>query len=252
MGLAAPKLKMLEIEDRSVPLRVKRHGAARRITLRLDPEGEGLHLVLPRNASLAEGLAFAESHRAWISARLAALPPRVPFGPGQTIPLQDRDHLLSHCPGARRGVWREAGAICVSGDARFFERRVGDFLRREARAAILPRVQAKAATIERRYGRVTLRDPKTRWGSCTASGDLSFSWRLILAPEPVLDYVVAHEVAHLAEHNHSRRFWRLTGQLTAQMGWARRWLTSHGNTLLRYGPASSDWSDGSAAEGTQT
>lgn len=244
MGLAAPKLKMLEFEDRSVPLRVIRHGRARRITLRLDPEGEGLHLVLPRNASMAEGLAFAESHRAWISARMAALPPRVPFAPGRSIPLQGVDHLLRHCPQTRRGAWREEGIIGVSGEAHHFERRVADFLRREARAAIVPRVEAKAAIVERRPGRVTLRDPKTRWGSCSASGGLSFSWRLILAPEAVLDYVVGHEVAHLVEHNHSRRFWRLTGQLTPEMVWARRWLTVNGGGLLRYGPASSDWLDG--------
>ena len=135
----------------------------------------------------------------------------------------------------RGGVWREDGGLLVSGYAEHVERRVRDFLKAEARREMSERAFAKARQIDRPIASLTLRDTRSRWGSCTPDGALSLSWRLVLAPLEVLDYVVAHEVAHLAHMNHGQRFWALTAKLTDQVEGPQRWLRDNGARLLRYG-----------------
>ncbi len=228
-------LKILRIEGREVPLMVRRNPRARRLTLRLDPVEGALHLTLPRGVALTEGLEFAHCRSGWILAQLATLPPRVAFAEGARVPILGESHVIRHAPQARRGVWREGGVIWVSGLADHLARRVADFLKREARREVTGRVHDKAARIGRRAGRVRLRDTVSRWGSCTADGNLGFSWRLVLAPEAVLDYVVAHEVAHLVHLNHGPRFWAVVRQLTPEVTGPQRWLRTHGGRLLRYG-----------------
>ena len=144
-------------------------------------------------------------------------------------------HGLELEPQARGVVWQEEGAIHVAGRAEHLARRIEDWLRREARREIERRARAKAELIGKRIAAITIRDPKSRWGSCSPRGQLSFSWRLILAPRHVLDYVVAHEVAHLKELNHGPRFWKLTAELTRDADGARAWLNEHGPLLHRYG-----------------
>jgi predicted metal-dependent hydrolase len=220
---------------RDIPLILRTSPRARRVTLRIDPAEDAVELVLPRGVSAREGLKFAAEKSGWILTRLAARPPRVPFAPGAVLPLLGIDHVVRHRPEARGVVWREEGAVCVAGRAEHLPRRLGDWLKREARREIAARAAVKAALIGRRVRRIGLRDPKTRWGSCAPSGVLSFSWRLVLAPEAVLDYVVAHEVAHLVEANHGPRFWRLVARLTAEVEAPRDWLRRYGYRLLRYG-----------------
>ena len=222
-------------DGRRLPVKIRRHPRARRITIRLDPRGESLNLVLPRGTALAEGIAFAEGERDWVMRHLAALAPRRRFEPGARLPLQGETHVIRHLPRARRGVWLEAGAICVCGRPEHIPRRVQDFLRTRAGELIQPAAREKAARLQRPIGRITLRDTRSRWGSCSATGDLSFSWRLVLAPPHVLDYVVAHEVAHLVEANHGPRFWELAGALTERMDEAKDWLKRNGRDLWRYG-----------------
>lgn len=235
MPLNAEVPHILCPSGRELPLDLRRDKRARRITLRLEP-AEGLFtLVVPRGASLAEALNFAQHKARWMERQLAALPPRVPFEPGAVLPLLGEDHVIRHLPEARRGTWREAGEIRVSGFLDYLPRRVADFLKREAREEIGRRAQEKAARIERPIARLSVRDTRSRWGSCNSDGCLNFSWRLILTPEPVLDYVVAHEVAHLKHLHHGPRFWSLVGKLTDEMDGARRWLHVNGNSLHRYG-----------------
>lgn len=226
----------LALADREVPLRVRRHPRARSIILRIDNHDGGVTLVLPRRVSLDEGLRFAAGKQAWIARRLAALPPRTAFADGATVPLLGVPHTIRHRPEGRGGVRREGGELHVFGRAEFLPRRLIDWLKAEARREIQPRAREKAARINCRVERVTVRELRSRWGSCSGSGCLSFCWRLILAPEAVLDYVVAHEVAHLAELNHGPRFRRLMGEL-AEGGVkdAERWLRRHGPGLQRYG-----------------
>jgi predicted metal-dependent hydrolase len=212
---------------------VKRSALARRISLRIDP-ARGAVLMLPVKARLAEGERFLLAHRVWLAERLARLPGPVALGDGATIPLLGVPHPVRHVPGARRGVWVEGGEILVSGLPEHVGRRTADFLKTEAKRLIAPRAQDMAARLGRKPGRITVKDTKSRWGSCSSSGDLAFSWRLVLAPEQILDYVVAHEVAHLVQMNHSPAFWAVVESLVGDHRPARRWLKINGAGLHRF------------------
>lgn len=225
----------LLVDGHALPVRRRTHPRSRRLTLRLAADGQSLIVVAPPGLPAADIARFLDTHRAWVADRLARLPPRIPFAEGSLIPLLGVPHRVVHAPKARRGVWAEAGCIQVSGRPEHLSRRLADWLRARARAEITPRVRDHAGRLGRTPGRITLRDPKSRWGSCAASGNLAFSWRLILAPEYVLDYVVAHEVAHLAHLDHSPRFHAAVRQLVPNPTPARQWLKSHGSSLHRYG-----------------
>lgn len=225
----------VDIQGRAVAVRLKRHARARRLVLRIAHDDDSVVVTLPPRASAREGLALVREQAAWIAGELAALPKRVPFEDGQVIPVLGRDYVVRHCPQARGGVWVEGGALMVAGRPEHLARRVLDWLRREARRAIAARVRAKAAGLGRPPGRVTVRDTVSLWGSCAVNGDLSFCWRLVLAPVHVLDYVVAHEVAHLAVRGHGPRFWQTVRRLTPDADAARAWLRRFGTSLHRYG-----------------
>ena len=226
---------MLAVDNRRVPLMFQPDKRARRIIIRVDHGNAGIVVVLPPRSTRDQGRRFALLNKGWIRDRLAQLPPRVAFRPGAVIPFLGVEHRIRHRPGAPGTVWREGGVINVAGRAEHVARRIEDWLKREARREIERRVRQKAAIIDRRVGGLSVRDPKSRWGSCSPSAKLAFSWRLVLAPRAVLDYVVAHEVAHLKQLNHGPRFWRLCAELTRDAESARAWLNQHGPALHRYG-----------------
>ncbi len=234
---AAPPT-ILALAERDVPLRVRESARARRITLRIDAAAEAIELVLPKRVSLAAGLRFLDSRRDWVAANLAEMPERVVFADGAIVPVLGVPHRIRHLgersPGVRI-VAIEAGEIRVVGAAPHVARRVRDHLIVLARQELSRRARALAARIDWRVTRISVRDTRSRWGSCSADGALAFSWRLILAPEAVLDYVVAHEVAHLAEMNHGPRFWRLVETLAPDAAGQRAWLSRNRARLLRYG-----------------
>jgi hypothetical protein len=208
---------------------------ARRVSLRIDARAGTVVVTLPPRAGRRAGRALLMEHADWVSRRLAALPGAVPFVDGALVPLDGTPHRVRHVPAARAGVWVEAGEIHVSGAAEFLPRRLGDFLRREAGRRILALVTAKAAAAAVRPGRVTVKDTTSRWGSCAANRSLAFSWRLVMAPRFVQDYVAAHEVAHLRHMNHGPRFWALVERLTPHTAAAMAWLRADGPSLLRIG-----------------
>lgn len=231
--------RALEITGLPVPLELRESARATRMTLRVDA-GRGLvQVVIPVGVSETDARRFVGRHDGWLRARLAALPPSLPFQDGASIPYRGVEHPIRHAPDLRGATRIENGAILVGGQAEHVARRVRDFLIDEARRELSARARAKAAGIGARVAAVTVRDTKSRWGSCSSTGRLSFSWRLILTPEPVLDYVVGHEVAHLREMNHSARFWALCASLTAGLNAnvdaPRAWLKVNGTRLLRYG-----------------
>ncbi|MDR3437546.1 SprT family zinc-dependent metalloprotease [Telmatospirillum sp.] len=227
----------LLLGGRPVPLRLCRSPQAKRLSLRVDQRDGSVVLVLPVHAAVSQGLAFAQSKSDWLTARLAALPAAVPFADGMTLPLQGVAHLLRHDPTGRRGVWTADGEIHVCGEAEYFARRLTDWLKRRALEEITASALPMAAKIGRPYRSIHLKDTRSRWGSCSSRGDLAFSWRLLLAPPAILDYVVAHEVAHLAQMNHSAAFWRLVAGLVDGADGCRAWLKQHGSALHRYGQA---------------
>ena len=151
------------------------------------------------------------------------------------VPLHGVEHRIRHEAGLRAGVRVEGRDILVSGEAAFLPRRVADFFRAEARRRFCALVAQKAAQAQLEPRRVTVKDTRSRWGSCAASRNLAFSWRLVMAPPHVQDYVAAHEVAHLRHMNHGPRFWALVGELTPHTDAAVAWLRQHGPRLLRIG-----------------
>jgi hypothetical protein len=218
------------------PLAIRVNPRARRVSLRVDAATRTVELVLPHGAAAEQGVRFLASHRGWIAARLDALPEPIRFEDGAIVPVLGEPHRIRHhADPAGPPVAIGDGEIRVRGDQAFIARRVRDHLVLLARREFGRRARASAAGIGKTVARITVRDTKSRWGSCSSTGHLSFSWRLVLAPEAVIDYVVAHEVAHLAEMNHGPRFWRLVAALVGDHAGPRGWLKRHRNRLLSYG-----------------
>jgi len=225
----------LIIDGRPVPLSIRRNAKAKRLILKIDLKTGGAVVTLPKGAPDSEGLRFAKSRSDWIAARLNVMPKAVPFADGAVIPLLGIDHVIRHRDGMRGTAWIEEGEIHVAGKPEFLARRTTDFLKKMAREEITVRAQSYAKQVDKKLGRITLRDTSSRWGSCAVSGNLSFSWRLILAPIEVLDYVVAHEVGHLVHHNHSPAYWQVVKSLVPEAMQHRNWLKTHGPRLHGYG-----------------
>jgi predicted metal-dependent hydrolase len=233
-GRAPPRRLLVDAGGRQLPLVVRRPRRARRITLRLVTDADELRLTLPPRTSLAAGLALVERHREWIAERLRALPPRVAFADGASIPLLGKPCVICHRRDAI-GVQHTDGVIAIGGRPERLAIRLTAWLRMLAEAEFTRRSAELAARLGRTPGRVRVRGMRSRWGSCSPTGDLSYNWRLIFAPEVVRDYVAAHEVAHLVEKGHTAAFWRTATSLARDIDAARRWLRRHGHDLLRYG-----------------
>ncbi len=228
-------VQWLAIAERHVPLLFKQDHRARRIIMRLDYGASRIVVVRPKRTSRHEAKRFVLSNRDWIEQRIDQLPEIVPFSNGTMIPFLGVPHRIRHCPSARGVVWCDGVEIYVAGREEHLARRVGDWLRLEARREIEERARLKAEQIGKKIKRLQLRDTTTRWGSCSNEGELSFSWRLIFAPRHVIDYVVSHEVAHLKEMNHGPRFWDLCHELSRHVTSACQWLEENGTGLYRYG-----------------
>ena len=225
----------IALPGRTAPVTWRRSTRARRISLRIEPRAGGVIVTLPPRASLAAGRAVLLTHRDWVAERLDRLPQPIALDHGATIMLDGTPRRIVHCPGSRGTAWLADDAIHVAGDPAFIGRRVNDWLRAQARRQLgqLAREKADGAGLVLR--RLTVKDTSSRWGSCTAAGTLMFSWRLVMAPHPVQDYVVGHEVAHLRHMNHSPAFWALTDRLTPHRVMAHAWLVAHGPGLMRVG-----------------
>jgi predicted metal-dependent hydrolase len=237
---AEPSTLLVKHGSQIFSIRLRRHRRARRYTLRIHPSDREAILTMPPRGTLVDAKDFAQRHGAWIAARLGRLPKAAPFQHGTVVPLRGVPHRLVHRAGERGVVWpeiRDSGEriLCVAGGAEHVDRRVHDFLKREARRDLARSAQHYAEALGVKVKRISIRDQSSRWGSCTSAGSLSFSWRLILAPPYVLDYLAAHEVAHLVEMNHSPRFWRVVARVCDHVERAKRWLDTCGNDLHRYG-----------------
>jgi len=222
--------------DLGAPLSIRVNPRARRLLLRVDTASRQVELVLPKGVAAAHGIKFLAAQRGWIAARLLALPAPVPFAEGAIVPVFGAPHRICRTsdPSAPP-VAIVDGEIRVRGDSAHLARRVKDHLVRLAREELTRRARLCAARIGRPVARVGVRDTRSRWGSCSAKGAISFNWRLVLMPEAVMDYVVAHEVAHLAEMNHGPRFWRLVQTLTPDCATPRAWLKRHRGRMFSYG-----------------
>ncbi|WP_237763548.1 M48 family metallopeptidase [Falsirhodobacter sp. alg1] len=215
MDVAVPSLPGLP----DVVLVIRRSARSRRFSLRVSQLDGRVTLSMPLRAPLADGMAFAVRHKDWLQEVLADIAPPTLVGFGTVLPVEGRS--LTLCPG--KGPVRIEGEsliLPVSAPAA----RAAGWLRTLARGRLAEACDRHSAALGLPYSRLTLRDTRSRWGSCTANGALMFSWRLIMAPPRILDYVAAHEVAHLAEMNHSQAFWNVVEGLCPEYRTCRAWL----------------------------
>lgn len=232
----------LRVEGIVAPVQVRHHPGARRLTLRVSKTRKSVVMTVPERCRLDEAGKFLRSHIDWVRERLGRVPEPVPFVHGMQIPFRGRMHRICFTGPVRGaavvGVEARPHAVPrlnVAGHNDHAGRRLKDWLVAKAKEDLEARVRLHAKELGVRARRITLRDQTSRWGSCSAGGILSFSWRLVLAPSFVLDYVAAHEVGHLVEMNHGARFWKLVARCVPQMDEARHWLRQHGSDLHRYG-----------------
>lgn len=209
----------------------RRSAQARRISLRVSGLDGKITLTLPRRAASRHGHDFLNARAGWLRTALASLPDQCPIIHGAVIPLEGQSVTIT--PAAVRSVRAEGDCLLVPAGAPPGAR-VQAYLKLRARQRIDERVRHHAALLGRPAGRITLRDPRSRWGSCSSAGDLMFSWRLIMAPPDVLDYVAAHEVAHLVQMNHSAHFWAEVARLMPEYQTPRLWLRAQGSGLHRF------------------
>lgn len=229
-----PEPQIIKIHGQPVALRFRRNAAAKRMVLRLDLKTGGLVVTLPKRIGLAEALRFVEKSHDWISRTITKQPASVKIEDGVAMLYRGQLHTL-RLTGGPRGIVQVIGdELHLPGKSEHASRRLKDFMTAEAKRNLLTASRHYAGVMDTKFSRLSIRDQKSRWGSCSASGVLSYSWRLILAPDYVLDYVAAHEVAHLREMNHGPRFWRLVLTHCTQARNAKQWLKAHGKEVHRY------------------
>ena len=221
----------------SIPVVIETRRGLCNITLRpkTRPVRE-IHISKPWLSTTASALRFLEQKRRWVERIFAAAPSRRRVEPGDVIEFLGRRVTLVHAPSQRSNKFVCQDGVCtlaVGGDADMFERRVRDFIKAEFLTAV--RAMVKTAPRELWPSRIAVRDTTSRWGSCSSSGTISFSWRLAFAPTDVMRYVVMHELAHRVHMNHSPAFWATVAQLYGDgVGRAKRWLAVHGAELHQY------------------
>lgn len=235
-------MRLVLAGDPPIEIALRRSRRARRLSLRVSRLDGRVTLSLPCSVGEAEAAGFARAKEGWLRRVLDGAPPHRAVRQGDSVPVEGRETPIRLAP--VRCVQMRDEALLVP-EHRPAGPLVATFLRALARERVDPLVARHAASVGRHSGRITLRDTRSRWGSCSAKGDLMFSWRLVMAPPEVLDYVVAHEVAHLVHMNHAADFWSLTARLCPHWRQQRRWLRGSGDTLMRIDFHSA--SDGEAA-----
>ena len=218
-----------------IEINLRRSARARRISLRVSRHDGRVTLSLPNWTAEREALAFARQKEDWIRQNLDRCAPATVLALGSALPFEGSDRLVVAAEG--RSVRLEPDRILVPGPTERHGARLRAFLQLAARDRLTAAVDRYAAEVRREVAGLTLRDTRSRWGSCTAQGRLMFSWRLVMAPPEVLDYVAAHEVAHLVEMNHSPAYWAVVGRICPDYADRRRWLRQHGGRLqaIRFG-----------------
>ena len=225
------------VDGKIVDLNVHRSERARQILLKIDPR-RGAQLIIPHGVTREEALIFAKEKGEWLLNHLANISTPIPFCDGAVVPILGRPHIIRHSTSTypyHATVRYQSGELLTDCRQNNSSDRIKKWFRESAREALSIKTQSSARRIGAQVTRISIRDPRTRWGSCSDAGTLSFSWRLFMAPEWVLNYVVAHEVAHLIEMNHSRSFWRLVNDLVGRIDEAKSWLRHSGPQLHRYG-----------------
>jgi len=226
---------IIDLGDRTAPLTARVNRRARRLIVSVDSISGRVIVTAPSKRALGEALDFAKTRSRWIARKLDECAGARPFEDGVAFPLRGAMVTIALDGAARAPIRLDGASLVVGGDSRHANRRIIDWLKAEARRALTDRADHYADALGRRRGPITIRDTRSRWGSCAPDGALSFSWRLILAPPDILDYVAAHECAHLVHLNHSPAYWRVLNGLGVDACAARDWFAAHGQGLHSWG-----------------
>jgi len=237
-------------DGRVIVLRLEVNPKAKRLILRLDERKGEAVAVAPNKKLLPQAAAFAAERAGWIANRLSAVPDPVPFEPGNMVPIRGKMTELSlDGPGRlAKLTQRPKPLLRAPGMPETFSGRITRFLKKQAQEDLRTSVDRHCATLGVRAAKISVKDTRSRWGSCTADGRLSFSWRLVCAPPDVLDYVAAHECSHLLEMNHSDRFWAHVERCKPDWKSYRGWLRTHGAKLHALGVVAASASAAAVAE----
>lgn len=215
-------------------IKIIKSSTAKRLTLRIDAKDRIPVLSIPKRCSTHKAVTFVNEHRGWIEKCLAQIPMSRCFQNQETISLLGKNYTICHAPQSRRGVYAEGNILYVSGAAEFMHRRICDYIKKQAKQKLFELSQEKAAKIDCHVKNVIIKDTKSRWGSCSSLNNINYNWRIALAPDYVIEYLVAHEVSHLKHQDHSRQFWQCVKNLYHRAGEGRLWLKLHGKELYLY------------------
>lgn len=227
------KMAVTTKRGHKLEIRIDINPKARRLILRVDERKREAVGVVPDERMVPELMAFAVERSDWLYGQLERVPETIGLAHGAMIKLRDQDCLLTAEGQGRRPQLRDDSPLVLSlpGDEQTFGRRALRYLKAQAKQDLSESAIRHARTLGVKIGRISIKDTRSRWGSCTAKGDLAFSWRLIMAPSHVLDYVAAHECAHRLEMNHSAAFWAHVERCRPDWRASRNWLRAHGSSL---------------------
>ena len=216
------------------PLKVNKSARAKKLTLRIDSKERIVVLTLPRYCSQKKAFEFIKNHEEWVKTTLQKLPERRLFFNGEKISLFGKEIKIQHAPERRLGVKLEGETLLVSGEKEFLHRRIKDYIKKKAKDEFYKRSKKYAQKLGEEIHDITIKDTKSRWGSCSSLNNLNYNWRISLAPEFVINYLIVHEVAHLKHQNHSNSFWQCVERLCPDYEQGERWLKEHGKELYGY------------------
>jgi predicted metal-dependent hydrolase len=225
----------IDIDGHLITLVIQSHKLAKRLRLRCDPFQKKVFLTHPEGASNKDINAFFDKAHAWLKQQVHTKYSRTEFKTGSTIPILGVNYLIQHRPGLKPNVWLNDAILTVEGDNNRIQLILGKWLRFHALGILKKKSHEMADKIGVAVHRVKVRELKSLWGSCAADGSLTYSWRLIMAPIFVLDYICAHEVSHIKERNHGPRFWQLVESICPNYKIAKLWLRNEGKVLFQYG-----------------
>jgi hypothetical protein len=233
---------MLSFDISPFKLKLNETKRAKNISLRMDYAKKLVILTFPNRKSEKTALKFLEKNKTWILKHIKKTPEskNPTIGNNKELEFIGEKYIITHLPHQKGGVWVENNKICVTGNKEFLKSRIERFLKKEIKKYITQKTNYYAKQIGKKINRISIKDTTSRWGSCTSDGNLSFSWRICFAPVIVIDYLCAHEVAHLKEMNHSKVFWNLVDKLMSEkketklvkpVSFAKFWLKTHGANL---------------------
>ncbi len=225
----------IEISGIDYPISIKKNARSKRLTMRVDPYKGIINVTTPKRVSKRKVISFILEHQEWLAKQHQSLKGPISFDEGAIIPIKGKAFTIQHIE--KRGIYieKQRTYLIVSCPKLRLKSAIKRYLKEQARKTLTKLAQEKATQIDKSIANISIKDTKTRWGSCSSKNNLNFSWRIIMAPDYVIDYLVAHEVAHLQHMNHSKAFWDLCFTLSKDGSQGKKWLRTHGSELQRYG-----------------